>query len=78
MKMNKRQKQRRKELAIRRKQSWKSLKKKEKCGWCGTNKNLTIDHIKLQSIGGNHNKNNLRVLCRRCHKKRHKKKRMSF
>ena len=71
MTLTKKQKQRRKEMAIRKKQSWRSQKKKLKCEWCGTNKNITIDHIKQQSWGGNHNPKNLRVLCRKCHDKRH-------
>ncbi|KKN67370.1 hypothetical protein LCGC14_0462340 [marine sediment metagenome] len=46
MTLTPKQKQRRKELARRRKQSWRSQKKKLKCEWCGTKENLTIDHIK--------------------------------
>ncbi len=72
--MKKRKRERRKELNMRRKQSWRSQKKKLKCEWCGTNKNITVDHIKLQSMGGTHTKSNLRILCRRCHNKRHKTK----
>ncbi len=57
---------------MRRKQSWKSLKKKLKCEWCGTKKNITIDHRKPQSVGGTHTPSNLRILCRGCHNKRHR------
>jgi 5-methylcytosine-specific restriction endonuclease McrA len=70
----KRKKRRIIELAKRRKQSWKSLRKKRRCEFCGTKKHLTIDHIKQKSFEGTNNPSNLRILCFRCHKKRHKRK----
>ena len=39
-------------------------------GWaclkCGTKENLSIDHIKPKSLGGNNYQNNLQTLCRDC------------
>lgn len=73
MALSKKQKQRRKELAIRKKQSWKALKKKSRCEWCGSKYNLTVDHVHQRSWGGTDQKSNLRILCRRCHDKRHER-----
>jgi len=47
------------------------LRKSKCCKFCGTKENLTIDHIKPLAFGGSHNPNNLRILCRSCHDKRH-------
>lgn len=44
---------------------------KTPCEHCGTLENLSLDHIKPQMIGGGHEKENLRVLCRSCNTKRH-------
>ncbi len=44
------------------------------CIWCGTNQNLTVDHIKELSMGGTNQLDNLRTLCKDCHEKRHNKK----
>ncbi len=41
------------------------------CEMCGTLEKLSLDHIKPQMIGGGHEKENLRVLCRSCNSKRH-------
>lgn len=36
------------------------------CEWCRTTANLTVDHVHPQGLGGTHDRENLRVLCRRC------------
>lgn len=41
------------------------------CAWCQATRDLTIDHIKPLSQGGGWERENLRVLCRRCHRRRH-------
>lgn len=45
------------------------LFKQRVCQWCGTNKNLTIDHIKPVSLTKQRREMNLRnkqLLCKRC------------
>lgn len=37
------------------------------CQRCGARDDLTVDHIRPQSMGGTHARANLRVLCRECH-----------
>ncbi|WP_420869110.1 HNH endonuclease [Citrobacter meridianamericanus] len=39
---------------------------KFRCKHCGTNEDLTIDHIKPVSRGGDHEDENLQTLCRTC------------
>jgi hypothetical protein len=54
----------------------KELREKvlKKCGFkcvsCGSNKNLTIDHIKPYSKGGETKEYNLQVLCKSCNSKK--------
>jgi 5-methylcytosine-specific restriction endonuclease McrA len=36
------------------------------CHLCGAGEDLTVDHIIPVARGGNHERTNLRVLCRRC------------
>jgi 5-methylcytosine-specific restriction endonuclease McrA len=45
--------------------------KKDRCSICGVRNRLTIDHIIPKCRGGNNEKDNLRVLCKRCHKQEH-------
>lgn len=62
---------------------WENLRKKlaptiyqrdgEICHHCGTNKNLTIDHIKPISKGGTNDLDNLQVLCLPCNLKKRAK-----
>ena len=40
-----------------------------RCLRCGTDKELTADHIIPRSQGGSDDVNNLRVLCRSCHQR---------
>ena len=42
----------------------------EKCKYCGTTKNLTLDHIFPVSKGGEDTFENLQVLCRSCNSKK--------
>lgn len=42
------------------------IKDNDKCGDCGGTSNLTVEHIIPQSIGGQDNIENLRVLCMGC------------
>lgn len=37
-----------------------------RCVKCGATDDLTLDHIRPRSMGGNHDKTNLRTYCRRC------------
>lgn len=37
------------------------------CEACGSTADLAVDHIRPQSLGGTHERANLRVLCRACH-----------
>jgi 5-methylcytosine-specific restriction endonuclease McrA len=39
---------------------------KYECGYCGSKKNLTIDHIIPRSKGGDNSWNNLITCCNRC------------
>ena len=59
----------------RRKAEFRSMRDNNLCEWCASNKNLTIDHITPKSQGGGDDKYNLRVLCKNCHKERHRRKR---
>ncbi len=42
-----------------------------KCTRCGSRRNLHYHHVKPFAAGGRNTKDNLRLLCRRCHKKVH-------
>ena len=42
--------------------------KNASCAYCGSKKNLEIDHIKPVSKGGGNNIENLQILCRKCNK----------
>ena len=44
----------------------------EKCVWCGSTRELEIDHIVRYADGGSNEPDNLRTLCHRCHVKRGK------
>lgn len=44
------------------------LKRQSKCLKCNSNDNLEIDHIIPLSRGGNHEINNLQILCRKCNR----------
>lgn len=46
------------------------LRDDNKCVRCGSDEDLTVDHIFPQSIGGTHAKQNLRTLCRSCNSAR--------
>ena len=50
---------------LRAEQNWQ-------CLFCGSQVELTTDHIRKQSDGGRHARRNLRALCHRCHKFRHR------
>lgn len=60
--------------------NWDILRKqvfardKGKCTSCGSNINLTVDHIQELSLGGSNELDNLRTLCAECHQDRHRKK----
>jgi DNA-directed RNA polymerase subunit RPC12/RpoP len=43
------------------------------CQTCGSERDLSIDHIKPVCLGGTDNPNNLTVLCRSCNSKKGKK-----
>lgn len=40
------------------------------CQHCGTDQDLTLDHIVPTSHGGNHSRENIQVLCRSCNVKK--------
>lgn len=40
------------------------------CVWCGSTKQLEVDHIIRYIDGGGNDESNLRTLCHRCHSKR--------
>ena len=48
----------------------------KRCVECGTDKNLTIDHIVPLSAGGKDNIENYQYLCRKCHDIKNLKKRL--
>jgi len=41
------------------------------CEKCGTNLNLTVDHIHPLSSGGKNDESNIRILCRDCQREYH-------
>jgi hypothetical protein len=41
-----------------------------KCGYCGTQFDLTVDHITPISAGGSNHPDNLQILCRSCNGKK--------
>ncbi|MFF9438499.1 HNH endonuclease [Streptomyces sp. NPDC014735] len=41
-----------------------------RCLACGSEDDLTIDHVQHQSAGGRHGVENLRTLCRSCNSRR--------
>ena len=47
------------------------LKYDNRCLFCSSNENLSIDHIIPQMIGGKDEIDNLRILCLKCNDKRH-------
>lgn len=71
MKGNKRNKlrERRKELAFRKKQHKKS--KVDTCINCGSHNNITKHHVKFKMSGGKDINCNYQMLCWKCHKKYH-------
>lgn len=44
-----------------------------RCANCGSTNNLEVDHIVPLSRGGTNDIDNLRILCKSCHRKRKKK-----
>lgn len=44
----------------------KIIERDKKCLSCGSNDDLTLDHIKPRSAGGTHGEENLQTLCRKC------------
>ncbi len=52
--------------AVTEKVRQKILERDGKCKQCGTNDDLTLDHIKPRSAGGSHDEDNLQTLCRKC------------
>lgn len=46
------------------------FKNNQDCKHCGTLDNLTVDHIKPLSKGGNNDLTNLQVLCVKCNQKK--------
>ena len=46
---------------------------KYECGYCGSKKNLTIDHIVPRSKGGDNSWNNLITCCNRCNNEKDNK-----
>lgn len=62
-------------------ENWESIRKTvlERDGFCcvvcgGENLELHVDHIIPRKWGGSHEKDNLRTLCRHCHRCRHFRK----
>ena len=52
--------------------SWQATRavvrhQERECRECGATSDLTVDHIRPQSMGGTNARDNLRVLCRPCH-----------
>lgn len=48
---------------------WKQLARQviaasPRCAWCGSTRDLTVDHVQPLSQGGSNDSSNLRVLCR--------------
>lgn len=54
------------------KRAFKTIAKKYKfkCVTCGTDKNLTLDHIKPVSKGGTDDFSNLQLMCRSCNSRK--------
>jgi len=46
-------------------------KARYKCQTCGSSENLTRHHKKRKSKGGTNNHDNLKILCRECHDRKH-------
>ena len=44
------------------------------CRFCGTDRNLSVDHIIPLSFGGKSDRENLRLLCEPCHRKVHQER----
>lgn len=66
------------QLQVNKKKLWQRLRQKSRCERCGTKYNLTIDHIRKKEHGGTDERKNLRILCFRCHQRRHKKEKPLF
>jgi hypothetical protein len=49
------------------------LERDKKCKKCGSEKNLTIDHIKARSFGGTNEESNLQTLCGSCNSSKNNK-----
>lgn len=50
--------------------AWRAIRaavRGPRCEACGSVRDLTVDHIVPQSMGGTNERANLRTLCRRCH-----------
>jgi 5-methylcytosine-specific restriction endonuclease McrA len=43
------------------------MAEEKRCRLCGSQENLEADHIIPLSLGGTHERRNVRALCRRCH-----------
>lgn len=58
----------RREMARMRDEIWSQLtiRDGEKCSGCGSSENLTIDHIRPVSRGGDNRLENLQILCQSC------------
>jgi len=41
-----------------------------KCAYCGSQKNLEVDHIIPLSRGGRHDEDNMQILCRSCNRRK--------
>lgn len=51
------------------KREWRKMIKDKwdnKCAYCGSEENLTLDHVKPRSQGGSHYANNVVCCCQRC------------
>jgi hypothetical protein len=57
-------------VRLRKKKYWKILVKHhgEKCNYCGSTDNLTLDHIIPLSKGGINKIENFQILCKSCNK----------